>query len=606
LTDKRIMSRSLTAGPALSLSLVQQEARPISALLTPPVLLVMACVFLLVPFLSKPLHIDDPMYVWAAKHVLHHPLDPYGFAVNWGRATEPMFNAMQNPPLMCYYLAGMMLLLGQSEAALHLAMMLPAIGLILGVYHLAKEFTRRPALAAAATLLAPGILLSASTVMCDITMMCAYVWAIWFWVRGIQEPGRFWMLIVASVLIAASTLSKYFGVTLFPLLVVYGFFVRRRAGLWLLPLLIPAAILLAYQLVTKHLYGHGLLTNAASYATQSRWGSGSVLISAMTAGLTFTGGCCASVALLALVAVRRRIWLLLPVGVALLVVGILIVLNPVENYSMRSDAGHLRWGILAQIGIWSLTGAGVLMMGIAELWRRRDAASVLLACWIAGTFCFAVFVNWNVAARSIAPMVPAAAIIAARWWEQADAFSPPVLRGPAKLGANRANRRLWLPYAVLAPAGALAVLLLVADNSLARCARDAASAVSDAVGDDFNGNLTFCGHWGFHEYMARIGAQPLDVHRDVLRPGDIFVQPDNNTSVIGLGSSGSRLLTTLEFQPLSFVSTMQGDVCAGFYSDVWGPLPFAFGPIPPERYRIFAITKPLGVSPAAATNKPVP
>jgi hypothetical protein len=76
--------------------------------------------------------------------------------------------------------------------------------------------------------------------------------------------------------------------------------------------------------------------------------------------------------------------------------------------------------------------------------------------------------------------------------------------------------------------------------------------------------------------------------------------------VIGLGSSGSRLLTTLEFQPLSFVSTMQGDVCAGFYSDVWGPLPFAFGPIPPERYRIFAITKPLGVSPAAATNKPVP
>jgi hypothetical protein len=28
---------------------------------------------------------------------------------------------------------------------------------------------------------------------------------------------------------------------------------------------------------------------------------------------------------------------------------------------------------------------------------------------------------------------------------------------------------------------------------------------------------------------------------------------------------------------------------AGFYSDLYGPLPFAFGPAPPEVYRVYRV-----------------
>ena len=43
------------------------------------------------------------------------------------------------------------------------------------------------------------------------------------------------------IVIAVSTLTKYFGVTLFPLLIAYGVMLKRRPGVWLLPLIIPAA-----------------------------------------------------------------------------------------------------------------------------------------------------------------------------------------------------------------------------------------------------------------------------------------------------------------------------------------------------------------------------
>src|SRR5687768_6294550 len=81
----------------------------------PRLIVTLACLLLLVPFLSKPLHIDDPMYVWAAEHILAQPFDPYGFGVNWGSTLEPMPDAMKNPPLVCYYLAGAMMIFGRSE-----------------------------------------------------------------------------------------------------------------------------------------------------------------------------------------------------------------------------------------------------------------------------------------------------------------------------------------------------------------------------------------------------------------------------------------------------------------------------------------------------------
>lgn len=60
---------------------------------------------MLVPYVNKAFHIDDPLFIWPAKHIRTEPLDFYNFNVNWNGTMMPMWTRSQNPPLTSYYLA---------------------------------------------------------------------------------------------------------------------------------------------------------------------------------------------------------------------------------------------------------------------------------------------------------------------------------------------------------------------------------------------------------------------------------------------------------------------------------------------------------------------
>src|SRR2546423_12296101 len=86
------------------------------------------CVATLLPFINKPFHIDDPLYLWTAQHIRAHPTDPFGFEVNWYGWKQPMSDVINNPPLVPYYLALASMALGWREAAMHGALLVPALG----------------------------------------------------------------------------------------------------------------------------------------------------------------------------------------------------------------------------------------------------------------------------------------------------------------------------------------------------------------------------------------------------------------------------------------------------------------------------------------------
>ena len=121
----------------------------------------------LAPFLAKPFNIDDPLFIWGAQQIYLHPGNPYGFDVNWAQTVFPMWNATENPPLACYYLALSAGFFGWSEIGLHTAFLLPALAVVLGTRRLARHFCTRPSLAALATLFTPVFMVSSLTVMCD-------------------------------------------------------------------------------------------------------------------------------------------------------------------------------------------------------------------------------------------------------------------------------------------------------------------------------------------------------------------------------------------------------------------------------------------------------
>jgi hypothetical protein len=193
----------------------------------------------------------------------------------------------QNPPLAAYYLAGVGSLFGWSEVALHIGFLLPALALVLGMYCLGRNFCSQPLWAALATVAAPVFLLSSTSVMCDTMMMAFWVWSVFFWMEGFKtgNPAK---LGVAALLIAACSLTKYFGISLIPLLLTYSLLEQRRIGRWLAYLCLPVLALAFYQWLTHRLYGRGLLLNAVAYATHLRVGG--ELPSKLLAGVAFAGG----------------------------------------------------------------------------------------------------------------------------------------------------------------------------------------------------------------------------------------------------------------------------------------------------------------------------
>lgn len=163
-----------------------------------PVVITIIC---LAPFVNKAFHMDDPLFLWAAKQIQINPTNFYGFSVNWCGTVTPMAETTKNPPVASYYIALVASLFGWGEVPMHIAFLVPAVAAALGIYYLAAKFCSRPVLAALAAVLTPAFLVSSTNIMCDTMMLAFWAWAVLLWVKGI-ETNKYLNLFFASVLIA--------------------------------------------------------------------------------------------------------------------------------------------------------------------------------------------------------------------------------------------------------------------------------------------------------------------------------------------------------------------------------------------------------------------
>jgi len=534
------------------------------------ILLSAATLLFLLPFIGKAYHIDDPMYIWVAKHIHLSPLDPYGFTVNWYGLEEPLWSVMKNPPLVSYYLAVAALVLGWSEIAMHLALMIPAVAVILGVYYVARRLCRQPVHAAVACLCTPVFIVSGTTVMSDILMLAFWTWSVGLWLRGLDDsrPG---LLASSSLLMALAALTKYYGMALIPLLLVYSLVRKRSLGRWAFYFLIPIAMLAAYQEYTRLLYGSGLLTEAARFPGMSVSEHYTDFIRMLT-GLAFLGGCTAAALFYAPFVWPRKT--LLIGGLLLLVTAVIFSASgAIGDFPLR-DSDGIRFSVAFQFSLFLIAGIGILALAATDVREHRDAASVLILLWIGGTVVFASLVNWTVNGRAILPMVPAVAVLIMRRIESR-AKQP----SPARLHPS------W----ALIPAAALALLVGYADFTSADSGRAAVAEIEKRHGRQMS-SVWFQGHWGFQYYMELLGARPVDPKRTRHATGDLVVIPGNTTHTIPINPRFFVLQAEFEVRTLRYLATMNDVPGAGFYSNVKGPLPYAFGLVRPERYQIWSLT----------------
>lgn len=312
----------------------------------------------------------------------------------------------------------------------------------------------------------------------------------------------------------------------------------------------------------RALYGHGLMWDAFSYANQNeaRW-IGAWFVKAVTA-LGFTGGCCAIVLLLAPLLWRSRAWVWAVTGAIVLLPTTWILASTLANAE-----GPARLGITLLWTLLILGGVAVLALPILEWKRHRNADALLLLLWVWGTFVFCIL-NWTVNGRSILPMIPAVTILLLRRIE---------------FVRVRANVRLiWF----FGAAALFSLLVTLADYRLADSARAAATEIRSKFRIPSSATVWFQGHWGFQYYAQLNGFRAFDSTHPKTRPGDLMVLPFNNTNLKPIPENTFERIAIIEVRVSPWIATMGRAVGAGFYTDIVGPLPFAFGAVPPEKYYV--------------------
>jgi hypothetical protein len=461
-------------------------------------------------------------------------------------------------------------LFGWHEIALHLACLFVAFTAAAGIYSLAQMWCARPLLATVVAIFTPAFLVSSTTLMCDVLMLAFWIWALVLWERALGSEQSRWQYVGAGALAGLAVLTKYSAVTLLPLLPVLTLLRTRKLGWWLVGLAVPLVMVLGYEWLTAEMYGRGLLSGASYYARTVRalgdWQARGII------GLAFAGGSLLPLLFFAPWLWRRWVWL----AGGLVIFGVWLGLFEQWNnlglprITQLSMSKH--WDFLLQVAILTAGGLHLLLLVAAEVWRRRNIISMMLVLWIMSGFLFAAVLNWTVCARSILPMVPAAAILLVR-----------------RLEAMRGNAVTWGLLWPLIPAAAVTLGLVMADYQLANSARTAAEQIM-AKYTTTNRAVWFEGHSGFQYYMERLGGRPIDVERSLLQPADIVVVPEIGIRIT-LPPGDVGWVEHFRYAPSSWMNLMGGTEgnAAGFYTANFGPVPFVIGKLPPQDYDVVKV-----------------
>jgi hypothetical protein len=327
----------------------------------------------------------------------------------------------------------------------------------------------------------------------------------------------------------------------------------------------------AWNGFSAHRYGVGLVGDAAAYAGRAEQ-AGLMLARPWRTlnAVAFTGGGGLAVGAVAVAAFVRRGWgRVVIVAVGVVGLGLLAgaVCRTPTGWATRH--GPPVWAFYAQYGVQAVAGLAVLIgaavgVGRAAPDRRRG---LFLAVWVAGVFAFAAAINWTVNARTILPLLPAAAILVAR----------AVDRVPL--------RPLVIATAI---AGGVTLWLAVAEARVAAANRSAAFGTAQLATP--NRSVWFEGHWGLQFYLERAGGHAVDTGHPAYRPGDLLVMPVDNDWTFAV-PDGVTPVRRIEVGGGYWITAISNPMGGGFYASYGDRLPLVIGPIPAESFVVGRVAR---------------
>jgi len=421
----------------------------------------------------KPVHVDDALYLAIARQIVAHPLDPYGFEINWQHTLQPAYAVSISPPLLSYYHA-LWLSLGFHEGfALHV-MMIPWLALLAwSVTALLARTGGHAFLATAVLIVSPGVF-GGTNLMLDVPMTACLTAAVECHFRSLDRKSARWALL-AGLAAGAAVLIKYPAIIF--LGICLGSVVVRRDWRAIVPAMCCAATFFGWQAWSRALYGAGQLQQATSFLERFHGEGGRKTIERVLQQFALLGA-------------TFPIWIVsLRHGRAKLV-GLLTALMALfigQYLLVHSDAWYSeRWKLYGFqvalfLGAFSFGEVLCSALGFKENSTIRFAAII----WILGTIAVTTLSAPFVAVRYLLPALPALLMLQA-------------------LTLRASKGTLALTLGVTAAIG-----LGVAITDLRRAAFYPRTVAAIRV-EHPNSKIFFCGHWGFQWYCEAAGMAAWD------------------------------------------------------------------------------------------------
>lgn len=425
------------------------------------------------PFLGKPVHLDDANFLVLAEGARLDPWRPHAVEVNWQGRLQPAFEVLSNPPGIGWFLAPVV---GQPDWLQHLWVLLWLPLAAWGAWRLGDRLAGRPAAAAILLCGSPVALLAAQSRMPDLPLLACVLAGM----AGTLGPGSLRRRAPALLLLGCAALFRYSGAALVPLVVAAELLrpapgpAGGRVPRALLAGLLAASPLALLVLHDLHAYGQPHILAMVDFQGEAG-GSGRDALRKVVAAVAMLGGA-AALPVLAWARPRRA------AAGALLGLGLGAL-----GAALSGQAPEVAALTLA------FAAAGGAVLGGASPGRIQDREAAVLGLWLFGGLAFFLFLRFA----------------AARYW--LPFFAPAVL-----LPLRQASPRLVAAACVLTPG--LGLLLALDDLELAR-AQEALAAEVIAAAEEFEAEGTglVAGHWGFQHHLEAAGWAPLEEDAPVPR-----------------------------------------------------------------------------------------
>ena len=525
------------------------------------VVLLFSCA-IFIPFCNKPFHIDEPDFIAMARQIVVDPRHPLAFSFNMFGRAAPMSELNEHPLTLPYLLAAPLQLSGGREWVLRWCFFPFDLLGALGLYGLASLFLRRPLLPTLIVLASPAYLINMQHLMAEKWIGAFGFVALYALVRGVRERKAifYW---ASAICLGIACLFK--PSAFFFLGPAVAFQISKKIS-WKRTFNYAAAAAAPFILYTAiastlHLDGTARILHhirIAGVFPWSRWPH------RLRSVLAFGAASCVAAGYWPYVLFRSLrsavAWLCLPVF------GCGLLFSSVFDWQPVHPLDRL-------LGFTLACGMGTILARCFDRSLRKLDGWIL---WVAWIYCVAFIqgaIYWSVVTRYILFLIPPTIFL----WSE--------------LFESR-----WKDRRLIAVQGGTLCIVLALGLALAQVDFEYASAgkrIADFAAKEYVGRgkkVWFTGHWGFQHYMEAAGAEGLDKSKggwDQVHPGDVVIQPQVNTSGIVPHRRFLADVKYMEIQSAIPLRTIHPDGRqAGFYSSIWGFLPFAISLDPIEVFEI--------------------